>query len=550
MRRFLGIAVGILLTLSAATLAVGAEKKMEAEKETSITAKLKTTATKLKATYQTYEKQYQQIMNMYNFGKNQYTDILNTINSFKNSHGTFGKLNSVLGILAKFGVIDQQSYSALSTIVSDVQKLLGLGISNWPPRFYIGLPRQIISLGKQAYAIYNDITKQVANIDGVNVNLPGYYVYQACLKGILPPKACQNVENPVVFVGKHSAGVVSEKTSSQIAKEISQNVETTAATSDVDQSNVGPKDEAKLDVLFNQRNVLMNGALLSHSNVPVGKEYADKVPAAVKPYYNFLAYQELMKDAYVKSLQRRLKIHYEKLIALKHLVEQVCDTKVNTPPPVCKGGGILGTINGLTGGLGGIVNLGALQNITGNLQNLQNLTNLTGEIQNNLHNITGQLQNLTNIPNVIKQKIPKLESNSYLMETRCCCAPCTPAVHAAEAHIQARLTAMETAIITSIQTATQQIIQTIQTEQCLTRTRLKMEFDLLRGQQKALMCAYLRIQLEDLMLKIDQLEAQVANTAATMTLIQNSNYNVYQQQKKKIEEMGYELLEGNSSTAK
>ena len=522
MRKLLGIAVGVFLTFSAAA---GAEKP----------------SSTVLSQYQAYQKQYQQAVNLYNFGKGEYSEISALINSVKSSHGITGKAGSILGVLAKYGIIDQQSYSALSTIVNDVQKLLGLGISSWPPKFYIGLPQQVISLGNQAYSIYNDITRQIANIDGVNVNLPGYYVYQACLKGILPPKTCQNAENPVVFVGNHSAGVVSEQSSSQIAKEISQNVETTAATSDVDQSNVGPQDEAKLDVLFNQRNVLMNGALLSHSSVPIGKEYADKVPAAVKPYYNFLAYQELMKDAYVKSLQRRLKIHYEKLIALKHLVEQVCDTKVDTPPPVCNGKGALGAINGLTGLAGGGLNLGSLGNLSGAVSGIQSAAS--------------KLQNATNlqntVENVLKQKAEEaVKNNSYLMETRCCCAPCTPAVHAAEAHIQARLTAMETAIISSIQTAAQQIIQTIQAEQCLTRTRLKMEFDLLRGQQKALMCAYLRIQLEDLMLKIDQLEAQVANTAATMTLIQNSNYNVYEQQKKKIEEMGYELLEGNSSTAK
>jgi len=485
---------------------------------------------------------------LYNFGKTNYQQLQNLISGFKNGHSVWGKISSGLGVLAKFGIIDQQSYSALSTIYQDVQVLLGLGTSFWPPKFYVGLPRDAIKLGKQDISIYNDVTKNVANLDGVNVNFPNYYLYVACQQGLLPEKFCQGADNPFVFVGKHGAKVVSEKTSKEIAKEVAQNVDSTAATSDVDQKNVSPQDEQKLDVLFNQRNVLMNGATFSYSALPIGKEYADKLPAALKPYYNAVAYQELMKDAYVKSLQRRLKLHYEKIIAFKHLIEQVCDAKVESPPPVCKGGGllnnVLGGLSSVAGGNFNVSGLTNLQNLVGNLKNFGNgLTNLN-QLANHLNlNYLPNVQNvkqLTNTVNSIKNKVS--QGSGFLIQTRCCCAPCTPAVHAAEAHIQARLTAMETAIISSIQEAKTEIIQTIQTEGCLTRARLKMEFDLLRGQQKMFYCTLLRMKLAEMIMELDSLESQVATTSATLTAIQNQNYNIYNQEKIKLEKMGYELL--------
>jgi len=305
---------------------------------------------------------------------------------------------------------------------------------------------------------------------------------------------------------------------------------------------------------FNVRNVLSTTAVVSKSTLPYGKEFAQKLPKELRPYYNFIATQQASREAYIKGLRESLQIHYQKAIALKHLIEQVCDTPVETPPPTCNGGGLFGALGSLSAlaGLNPSVVLSNVQNLSGAVDQMKNVSNAVSQAAGNISQVVNNAKQRVGKIGEASKKVKR--GTGYLpITTRCCCAPCTPAVHSAEAHISsqiasaqasinARITAAETALISTITASTQQIVQAIQTENCLNRMRLKMEFDVLRGQQRLFYCTLLKLKLAELLVKIDSLDAQVTTANAVLTQLQNSNYELYDQERKQLEERGYELI--------
>jgi len=510
-----------------------------------------------KQTYSTVKNTYSQVLQAYNYGVGTYQNISSAIQNFKKAHG-LGKISALLGGLAQFGILDQQGYAALSTILETVNAVLNLPSQvKWPPDFIHGLP-QYVQLGKQLYALYNQFTKGIANLDKVGINLPNQYIIQACLDGKLPKMFCEGVlKNPAVFGGGKNEAY-SKAPAKEVQKKIKQVADAVAVTSNVDNPKVTPKDEVEMVKGFNARNVLSTTATISKSTLLYGKEFAQKLPKELRPYYNFIVTQQASREAYIKGLRESLQIHYQKAIALKHLIEQVCDTPVETPPPTCNGGGLFGALGSLSAlaSLNPSTVLSNIQDLSGAIKQIKNISDTVSQATSKIQNIS-QVVNTGKVGEATKKIQSTIKKGTgYLpITTRCCCSPCTPAVHSAEAHISsqiasaqasinARITAAETALVNAIAVSTQQIVQAIQTENCLNRMRLKMEFDVLRGQQRLFYCTLLKLKLAELLVKIDSLDAQVTTANAVLTQLQNSNYELYDQERKQLEERGYELIKG------
>ena len=490
----------------------------------------------------TVKEVYSQALKAYNYGREAYERISTAVRIFKSSHG-LGKVTAALEELAQFGVIDQRGYSALLTILDTVSTVMELpSQASWPPDFVHGLP-EYVRLGKRIYELYNEVTKAVADVDKVGINIPNQSVVEACLDGKLPKTLCSGVlYNPAVFGGGRN-GVYSSMSNKDVRKRIKSSADAIASTSNVDSPKVVPDDEKEAVKAFNARNVLSISAALSRSYLPYGKEFAGKLPKELRPYYNFVATQQAAREAYIKGLRESLQVHYQKAIALKHLIEQVCDTPVETPPPACNGGGVFGALGSLSALAG--LSLPNVEAFTGALEQMESVSSAVSGVIDGVS--TGKTAK-----RVVKEV--KRKSGYLPLTTRgCCCAPCTPAVHSAEAHISsqiasaqasinARITAAETALVNAIAVSTQQIVQAIQTENCLNRMRLKMEFDVLRGQHRLLYCTLLKVKLAELLVEIDSLDAQITATNAVLTQLQNENFELYDRERRRLEERGYELI--------
>jgi hypothetical protein len=388
---------------------------------------------------------------------------------------------NVIGLLKKYGIISDSAADYLNSLYKDILTLEKYAGLKFPPDFNVGIAPDVV-LGGRPLKTLTDTTQPYANLDATGVNQPDQSLRLYCLQHMGDPKCKKmgvtNVLDTESFVGATNK-VFENKTSAEITKDIEKNVEAIAGTDLGDQA--GRQQEKELIKAFPQRNAFMNGATLTRSTVPLGKEYADKLPPDVRKKYNFLATQELAKEVYVKSLQRRLQIHFQKILALKHLIDKVCNAKAETPKPSCSASSI----------------------------------------------------------NLSSSAVRTESGTELAMGTRFSCWPYARWVVSV---LGTRISSAEQAVITSLARDTAQIVHTVQQESCAVRNRIWTEENANRNLMKTLACVQMRIELESLMLQLDILEAQTATTAGVLTQVQNGNYQDLNKSIKEVEERGYELM--------
>jgi len=193
------------------------------------------------------------------------------------------------------------------------------------------------------------------------------------------------------------------------------------------------------------------------------------IPNPLKDKYKGLLVRQKYRLTYVKSLEARIKLHYAKLVKLKALVDQLCSVKTES--------------------------LSALENCQ-----------------------------MGGVSSLLFRGAPLKKP----METKgCCCGVCYKALF--QARTNAHLITkgfFDTNL--NIEKAKSEIVATISAQECATRNTLKMEVSALMDEEKAFACLQAKIALENLMVKIDQLETQAVLVSSMFSLLQN-------QENKKLE---------------
>jgi len=381
-------------------------------------------------------------------------------------------------------ILTGKAHEYLEKLFKEILAKYGI---KFPPDYAVGVP-PVVVVGGREYETANEENQPFHTIDATGETVPNQKTILYCLKH-KGSKECKKygitrATDTAASVGATS-GVYSTKTNEEIRKSVLANTETIAATSGVD-ITTSPKDEEELFKAFNQRGAYLIASTVSYSNVPLGKEYADNLPPEARKYYNFVALQQTAKEVFAKSHLRRMQLHYQKLLALKKLIAEVCDSPAETPAVECS---------------------------STSSTSLSSLPVRGGEMKS--------------------------------IETRGCCG-CTTAAWKAAGHvistISSRIAEAEKLLATTIDRDTRLMISTIQQEECQTRRRIQIEQTATRNLIKTVACLNFRLEFERLLLELDRYEAEIAQAVALQTKIQNENYELMDRAIKKAEETGYELV--------
>ena len=480
----------------------------------------------------------QQVLNAYNqvYGNVQsvigsFQNIIGTVHSIQNIWNAFKKkdnpLNKIYSVLYGIGNITKY----LDDINNELDKVFGkiLPATHFPPKFFVGLP-QVLQIGKAKIKALSTIDVNLNGLDGAGDYLPNQVIQQYCIahpnNGI-----CSSINNFDIMT--YLGATIGKPFIDLPATEIKKNLADAEAVMAAPSQKLSPDGRV---LAINKRNQYMMAAVTSTGYLPFGKEVSQNVnvPKALKLKYAEVVGKSAIRDAYIKSFQRRLQVHYQELVRLKALVDQVCSMPVVSPEETCSAGGL----GGILGGVGSVFNplnsLTNLTNITGAIQNIANLPNtITSQIQNvqnTIHNTVGTIQNTVNN---VKQKLP----SRYIEGRGACCGVCAKALAQAHANMGA-IKAGTATVVATIHQAESQLAQVVSLQSCMTRNTIREEQTATRNTIKTYECLLLRIQLRRALIELDQLEAEAANMGANISKLQDSEFNTFEKERKKLIERG------------
>jgi len=423
-------------------------------------------------------------------------------------------------------------------------KVEGLG---FPPKISIGL-RKTLNVGGKKIQGYNRTDAQTVGLEGTLNDYPDPFVEETCLKTGKNDPACRLLFNMKTddFVGVCVYGSVNQPYE-EIKKDLSQSVSVCAAGSTVESLEPGGEQIQKKRVEMMTRAVVD-----SASYVPVGKKALEKVPKPLKFKYAKVASDGAFRDAYLKSLQRRLIAHYAALIALHKEVEAICSIPQKPVLENCSvGGGLVSSVvSAVAGAASG--NVGALSSLaspTGAISQLASLnpSQIVSQVQNfSVENVLSHLQSqsqqfLSQLKKQREQLSQTVEKLKQSFEGRgACCGVCWKAVAQARANA-ALIKGSTAAIMGAIHTSTNQIIQSISVQECMTRNAIRTEMAQTRAVLLTVECLDLHLKEQQMLMEIDSLEAQVAQTGALLTMLQNAEFRKLRQEYQKIVAEGLEF---------
>jgi len=413
-------------------------------------------------------------------------------------------------------------------------KVEGLG---FPPKVNVGL-KKVINVGGKQLPGYNKTDAQTVGLEGTLNIYPNPFIQDKCMKEGEDSLTCQLLYS---LKTEEFAGVCVYSSINQPYEEIKK---------DLTQSVVVASSGSALKVLApgaeqiqKKRVEMMTRAVFDSSSVPaIGKKAVEKVPQPLKLKYAKVASDGAFRDAYLKSLQRRLIIHYSALIALHKEIEMVCS--MSQPPTLenCSvGGSLVGSLSGLLSG-GGVesalsqVSSLSPESLASSVESISNpqkvLANLQSQANSVLKEIQKQKEQAVNTINELNK--------SFNAEGRgACCGVCGEAL--AQARANASLIKSSTsAILAGINSAADKIVQAISIQQCMTRNTIRTEMAQTRNFLLTLKCMDYHLKERQLLLEIDQLESEVAQAGALMSLMQNQEFKKLRSEYVKLVAKGVE----------
>jgi hypothetical protein len=144
----------------------------------------------------------------------------------------------------------------------------------------------------------------------------------------------KRIQNDVMYEKGLGQEDLAEKKNEEIKKEYEKRVNTLSKPS-VDTTN--PKGVVKNDVVQDARFSAENEASSSTGELlGWGKEYTKNFPKQVKPYYNYIANEQLMRKTVIQALRQRIKEERTELVRLASEVRAWCNKEweIKTLPPV------------------------------------------------------------------------------------------------------------------------------------------------------------------------------------------------------------------------
>ncbi len=485
-----------------------------------------------------YNQVYNNVLNAYNQVYNNvqsvigsFQNIISSVQSIQNIWNAFKKednpLKKVYSVLYGIGNITKY----LDDINNELDKVFGkiLPATHFPPKFFVGLP-QVLQIGKAKIKALSTIDVNLNGLDGAGDYLPNQVIQQYCIahpnNGI-----CSSINNFDIMT--YPGATIGKPFIDLPATEIKKNLADAEAVMAAPSQKLSPDGRV---LAINKRNQYMMAAVTSTGYLPFGKEVSQNVnvPKALKLKYAEVVGKSAIRDAYIKSFQRRLQVHYQELVRLKALVDQVCSMPVVSPEETCSAGGL----GGILGGVGSVFNplnsLTNLTNITGAIQNIANLPNtITSQIQNVQNTIQNTVGTIQNTVNNVKQKLP----TRYIEGRGACCGVCAKALAQAHANMGA-IKAGTATVVATIHQAESQLAQVVSLQSCMTRNTIREEQTATRNTIKTYECLLLRIQLRRALIELDQLEAEAANMGANISKLQDSEFNTFEKERKKLIERG------------
>jgi len=415
-------------------------------------------------------------------------------------------------------------------------KVEGLG---FPPKIKIGVPKTI-TVGKKKLPGYNDTDAQTVGLEGTLNIYPNPYLQDKCLTDEKSLPICpllyslntEEFEGVCVFSSANSSY-------EKIKKNLAQSVVITASGSNEEALEPGGEQIQK------KRAELMTRAVFNASSVPpIGKKAVEKMPRPLKFKYAKVASDGAFRDAYLKSLQRRLIAHYAGLIALHKEIQTVCSVPQKPVLENCSvGGSLIGNIAGMASGNFSPSSLSALSQLS-----KLNPSQVVSQISSvNFSGVMSSLQKqskelLTQIQNQEKEFLSTAEKvkEAFRVEGRgACCGICGKAL--AQARANAGLIKSSTAtLMHTINTAAQQVSQTVAVQECMTRNALRVEMAQTRALLLTAECLKLHLKERELLIEIDLLESEVAQTGALMSMLQNAEFKKLRDEYRKLVAQGVE----------
>jgi len=410
---------------------------------------------------------------------------------------------------------------------------------NFPPRIKVGVPK-VISVGGKKLPGYNDTDAQTVGLEGTLNVYPNPYLQDKCLLDENASPLCSLLYslNTEEFEG---VSVYSSVSSSyeKVKKDLAQSVVITAAGSNTEALEPGGEQIQK------KRAELMTRAVLNASSVPpVGKKAVEKMPKPLRFKYAKVASDGAFRDAYLKSLQRRLIAHYAGLIALHKEIQAICSVPQKPVLENCMvGGSLIGSIAGVATGSVSPSSLSALSQLSklnpsqvvSQISNA-NLSSVMSSVQKQSKELITQIQKQQNSLLSTAEKVRE----AFRVESRgACCGVCGQAL--AQARANAGLIKSSTAtLMHTINTAAQQVSQTVAVQECMTRNALRVEMAQTRALLLTAECLKLHLKERELLIEIDQLESEVAQTGALMSILQNAEFKKLRDEYRKLVARGVE----------
>lgn len=437
----------------------------------------------------------QQVMNAYN---QVYGNIQSTFWNIKNVYNTLHSIQSVWESFKKGDSPLKKIYSVLYGIgnitgyLNQIEEGIGKTLAKilpsiqFPPKFFVGVPKWL-QVGNTKVEAVTTADVNLNGLDGTGDYLPNQVLQQYCIahpnEGV-----CSSLTNfDMMSYWGATAGVPFIDLS---ASEIKKDLANAEAVMTAPSQALTPDGRV---LAVNKRSQYMMAAVTSTGYLPYGKEVSENanVPKALRLKYAEVVGKSAIRDAYIKSFQKRIQVHYQELVKLKALVDQVCSMPVASPEETCGAGGVLGGV---------------------------------GSVFNPLNSLTS-----------VQSKVNSV--SSYIEGRGACCGVCWKAVAQAKANA-GLIKAGTTTIVSTIHQAENQLAQVVSIQDCMTRNTIREEQTATRNTIKTYQCLLLRIQLRRALIELDQLEAEAANMGANISQLQNTEFNSFEKERRKLIERG------------